>query len=221
MRTSEDIKKDVTDSLYWDNRVDAGEVTVETKNGSVTLGGTVPSYRARYAAEEDARVVRGVTDVIIQIQVRHPATMTVPTDADIREDIRDSLDLDPDIDASDIEVTTGSGWVTLRGSVPSLWQKDLVSDVVLSTRGVIGFDNELAVVPTKTVVDQSIADDIVAELERRITVDPTTIDVTVADGYVTLTGTVPHWRARNAAYDAARYTLGVIDVIDHLTITGA
>lgn len=219
MRAKEDIKSDVVDSLYWDNRVDAGEVTVQVEDGAAILGGSVPSYRARYAAEEDARLIRGVTEVRNDIVVRFPSTFVKPTDGEIHDDVRDSLSLDPDVDDADIGIAIDGGWVVLRGTVPTLWQKDLAEDLALTSRGVIGADNELAVVPTKDVDDQLIADDIVAELERRVLVDPTDIDVTVANGYVTLRGIVPNWRARNAAYYAARYTLGVVDVIDDLAIT--
>lgn len=221
MRTNEDIKRDVTDSLYWDTRVDASEVTVEVKDGTVVLGGSVPTYRARNAAEEDARVIRDVAEVRNDIVVRYPPTVTVPTDTEIHDDIRNSLLLDPDIDDTGIEVSVDGGWVTLRGSVPALWQKDLVHDLVLVSRGVLGADDELAVVPTKTAVDVAIADDIVAEFERRFLIDPNDIDVTVVNGRVTLDGLVPDWRTRNAVYFAARYTLGVIDVVDNLVVAPA
>lgn len=218
VRTREAIKREVIDSLYWDDRVDASEITVETSDGSIVLGGSVPTYRARYAAEADARFTRGVTDVRNNIVVRHPTTVSVPTDTEIHDDIRHGIDRDPDIDATDVIIEIDAGRVTLRGNVPTLWQKDLVDDVAFTSRGVVGVDNELAVVPTGDITDQVIADDIVAELERRVVVDPTDIEVTVASGYVTLNGAVPNWRARNAAYHAARNTTGVIDVIDNLTI---
>jgi len=218
-QTREDIKRDVIDSLYWDDRVDASEVTVEISDGEVVLGGSVPTYRARYAAEQAARLTRGVSDVRNNIVVRYPTTMTLPTDTGIHDDIRRSIDRDPDIDGTDVTLDVDDGWVTLRGTVPTLWQKDLVDDAAFVSRGVVGVDNELAVVPTRDITDQVIAEDIVAELERRVLVDPTDIDVTVANGYVTLNGTVPNWRARNAAYYAARHTTGVINVIDNLTIS--
>jgi hyperosmotically inducible protein len=53
-RTEEQIKRDVVDQLYWDNRVDASDVTVEVSNGTVTLRGTVPTYFASTAALNDA-----------------------------------------------------------------------------------------------------------------------------------------------------------------------
>lgn len=218
MRSREDVKNDVVQSLYSDTRVDAGEVTVEVDDGVVVLGGSVPTYRARSAAEQDARVIRDVTHVDNAIAVRYPATETARTDAAILDDIREALDLDPDIDASDVTVNVRDGWVVLRGSVARLWQKGLVDDLVATAPGVLGFDNELAVVPTQAIDDRVIADAIVEELERRAAVDPIDLDVTVLDGHVTLRGTVPHWRARDAAHEAARLTAGVTGVTDELVL---
>jgi len=219
MRAKEDIKNDVVQSLYWDTRVDAGDVTVQVEDGTVVLGGAVPTYRARYAAEEDARVIDAVTEVRNEIVVRPPATATAPTDAEILDHIRAALDRDPDIDARDVSVNVRDGWVILRGSVPRLWQKDLVDDVVLTTRGVIGHANELAVVPTQALSDQAIADAIVEELERRVTVDPTDVVVTVVDGFVTLNGSVPSFNGRDAAWLTARHTAGVVGVRDNLLVS--
>ncbi len=219
MRTREDIKRDVIESLYWDSRVDASEVTVEVGDGTVVLGGSVPTYRARLAAEHDARVIGEVGEVRNDVVVRYPTSDAPVTDDEIRVELLSRLNLDPDIDAANIEVAVDDGWVTLRGSIPTLWQKDLVDDVVLTSRGVLGADNELAIVPTRTGSDLAIADDIVAELERRLVVDPSEVDVTVVNGRVTLDGTVPDWRTRNAVHEAARYTLGVVDVVDNLAIS--
>lgn len=43
MRAREDIEDDVVRALYRDTRVDADEVTVRVEDGTVVLGGTVPS----------------------------------------------------------------------------------------------------------------------------------------------------------------------------------
>ena len=54
VQTSEEIKKDVVDQLYWDNRIDASSVTVEVDGGRVKLKGTAPTYTAKEAARMDA-----------------------------------------------------------------------------------------------------------------------------------------------------------------------
>lgn len=221
MRTDEEIKRDVTDSLFWDTRVDSAGIAVSVRSGRVSLRGAVPTFRARDAAEEDARIIRGVTDVHNAITVRYPDRDRVPEDEEIRGNVRLAFDLDPDIEADDIDVGVVSGWVTLNGTVPYLWQKQLAAEMAGSARGVLGVDNELVVVPTRAVVDQTIADDVMAALDRAAVVDPNEIDITVTDGHVILAGTVDDWATRNAVYDAARYSIGVIGVHDRMTMRAA
>jgi osmotically-inducible protein OsmY len=218
MRADEEIKRDVTDSLFWDTRVDSAGITIVVRAGRVVLRGSVPTFRARDAAEEDARIIRVVTDVHNAITVRYPDRDRVPEDEELRGNLRLAFELDPDLTADDIEVLVSSGWVTLRGTVPDLWQKQLAEEMVTTARGVLGFDNELVVVPTRAVVDQTIADDVVAALERAAVIDPNEIDITVSNGHVILTGLVDDWVTRNAVYDAARYSVGVVAVHDRLTL---
>jgi osmotically-inducible protein OsmY len=52
--TDENIKKDVVDDLYWDNRIDASEINVTVDNGLVTLSGQVATYGERSVARDPA-----------------------------------------------------------------------------------------------------------------------------------------------------------------------
>lgn len=210
-RTDEEIKRDVVDELYWDDRVDAVDVKVEVHDGRVILSGTVPTYAARVAADEDAHAVAGPRDVINELTVKYPTTAAVPTDAQIEASINNALRWDSQVDGSDIEVISDAGWVTLKGTVPSYWQKIRAEDIALSKSGVRDVTNELAVVPTQTFADRRIADDIVGALERNVYVSAEDVDVKVSNGVVTLRGTVPDRRAHRAARNAARRTPGVIN----------
>jgi osmotically-inducible protein OsmY len=44
------------------------------------------------------------------------------------------------------------------------------------------------------------------------------VNVKVKDGKVTLSGSVPDWAGYYAAYDAARYALNVVDVVNNLKV---
>lgn len=135
--------------------------------------------------------------------MRYPDRERVPEDEELLGNLRLAFDLDPDVEASEIDVTADSGWVTLRGAVPDLWQKQLAEEMTGRARGVLGYDNQLVVVPTRAVVD------------------PDEIDITVTNGDVILTGTMDDWTTRNAVYDAARHSVGVLAVHDRLTMRGS
>lgn len=216
-RDSEDIKKDVVDQLYWDNRVDAANVQVEVSDDRVTLSGTVSTLGERHAADEDAWLIEGVKAVENRLKVEFPTGVSVPSDETIVSTVSDTLLWHPDLDSSDITPVVHKGWVTLKGSVGSYWQTMLAEDLASSLSGVLGVTNELAVVPSKEVADQTIARTIVSAMERNAYVDPEKVDVEVQNGVVTLSGAVPNLMVYRAAIDAAHHTVGVVNVINRLT----
>lgn len=218
-RAEELIKRDVVDQLAWDTRVNANEIQVEVNDSTVTLNGSVPSYRARLAAQNDARNVLGVSGVENQLIIEYPTTFSVPTDNDIQVNAKNVLIWDPTIDASNITVTVDNGWVTLEGTVDMLWKKIEAESRVSNVAGVLGITNKLTVVPTENLTDQLIAEDIENALDRDVLIKVDDIDVKVEDGIVTLYGTVPSWTIDQLAYNAALYTNGVLDVRDNLVVS--
>jgi osmotically-inducible protein OsmY len=220
MRDDELIKQSVTYELARDTRIDASKIEVTVDNGRVTLSGTAPTYLGKSAVTEDALAILGVTEVDNLIVVTYPATVTVPTDAEIRDNVISKLAGNPDIDVIDLDVTVNAGVVTLKGTVDAYWKRTFVEDLVSFEAGVLLIENHVAVVPTDDVLDKIIAEDIVASLEERTIVDADDIEVSVSDGVVELTGAVPNWAARQAAVNAALYTAGVKMVNNNLVITG-
>jgi osmotically-inducible protein OsmY len=219
----ERIKRDVVDELAWDSRVHATDVNVYVENvgtdlGAVTLSGTVPSHFSRLAAIDDAWRVSGVVEVIDQLGVRYPEISEIPTDERIRGNVESVLAWNPDIDISDVAVAVTGGVVTLEGTVNAFWRKLFAEKLILGLNGVVGVKNHLAIVPTEEVNDQVIAEDLVKALERRRCVEADSVNVTVEDGLVTLSGNVPSVMAEEAAFDAARYTQGVRGVRNDLNI---
>ena len=220
-RTDELIKKDVIDQLTWDNRTDASKISVEVSNGTVTLRGKVPTYFSRNAAEGDALGVVGVSQVRNQLIVKYPPIKTIPSDIEIEAGIRQKLAADPDIDLLNLDVSVGAGIVTLKGTVDTYWKKIHAETLTESEPGVAGIENHIAVVPTEDIIDKEIANDIIDPLERRTTVDADDVNVRVRDGSVKLSGTVPTFAARQAAYESALYTYGVTNIEDRMSVGGS
>ena len=217
-RTDELIKKDVIDQLTRDDRVDSSQVSVEVRNGVVTLRGEVPTYFSRLAAYDDAEAILGVTSVRNQLLVNLPSTAAIPTDVDIENSVRQRLAINPDIDLLDLEVVVSAGRVTLRGTVDAYWKKIHAEDLIAGEPGVVWIENHLAVVPSEDVADRAIADDIVETLESKAAVDADDVNVRVRDGDVTLTGSVSTWTGRKAADEAAFYTPGVTHVNNRISV---
>ncbi|MBD3366329.1 BON domain-containing protein [candidate division WWE3 bacterium] len=219
-KTNDQILNDIKDQLVWDTQVISSDVNVlVTGDGAVTLSGTVPSFSAKRAAETDAWSVWGVTSVENNLTVKYPTVVTIPSDEEVKSNIENVLLWNSAIDSTDVEVFVEAGIVTLEGTVDSFWKKlraeELASDVV----GVLSVENLLAVVPTESYIDKDIATDITDSMDRKAAVNAENVTVEVENGEVTLSGTVPTFTAWSEAYDSARYTAGVVDVEDQLTIT--
>lgn len=217
-RKDETIKKEVVDQLYWDNRVDADDVTVHVDNGVVTLKGTVPTHGARSSAVTDTWMIDGVTSVEDQIDVELAPTVEIPTDAEIRNNIQNILSWNTDIDVMDIDVSVEGGVVTLEGTVDEYWKKWKAVELVSDVSGVIDVLDEMTVVPTGSFIDKDIAETINDALDRNLYIDAEDITVEVEHGKVTLTGVVPTNFVRSKAGDIASYTAGVIDVHNNLVV---
>lgn len=216
LRPSEDIKKDVTDQLYWDGRVDASDVKVGVDGGTVHLTGSVPSLSARRSAERDAWTVRGVTDVHNEITVEF-GEPTPPT-KDASAHIQRMLEWNPDLRDQDVQVSMNNGLVYLDGTVDAFWKKLRAESIAMEVLGVSGVENRLKVVPTQSLVDETVAAHVEASLERNLSVDERNIDIKVANGVVTLTGEVSSRHERDAAFESVLFATGVRDVQDFLTV---
>lgn len=218
LRPSEEIKKDVVDQLYWDNRVDASDVTVQVDGSHVELHGTVPSLLARQSAETDTWTVRGVTDVTNEINVEFGEPIPAIEDAELH--VRRIIDWNPDLRNQEIEVSTSDSLVILEGTVDAYWKKLRAETIALDVLGVSGVENRISVVPTQSILDDTLATNVTSALRRNIGVDERNIDVAVQNGIVTLSGTVATRSERNAAYESALFTVGVREVQDFLRVTG-
>lgn len=219
MRTDEDIKKDVVAQLYQDPRVNAAQIGVSVAEGIVSLSGQAPNHPAKNAVYDDAWTVAGVKSVINHIEVSAPTTAAPMPDADLKAAVQTALQNDTHIFAYKIEVAVKSQWVTLTGTVEANWQKRQAEELVGSVSGVTGVTNDLAVVPTEKMRDEMIARNVIRALNRDTNGNVDDITVTVKNGEVTLTGTVPSYAAKQAAYNSAYYAAGVVNVQDHTVIS--
>ncbi len=213
-RKDEEIKKDVTDALYWNSRIDSSGVSVSVSDGVVNLSGTVPSYGARNAAAGEAWSVAGVHSVVDHLAVGVPDGIALPDDEQIQEKAESLLAWNADVDDEGIRVTVRDGKAVLEGTVETYWQRREAAEIVGGLSGIMEVENELSVVPTGDLIDRQIAEEIVGAIERNPVVDAEDVSVEVEDGVVALSGSLPSWVARQAAYDAALYTRGVVNLED-------
>jgi osmotically-inducible protein OsmY len=129
--------------LEWDPQIDASAIGVTVQDGAVTLTGFIDSYSAKFAAERDAKRVRGVRAVANDIQVR---PMLDRTDADIAADAVAALRVTETVPEA-VQAAVHHCHVALTGRVQWLFQKRAAELAVRYVRGVRGVANHITVAP--------------------------------------------------------------------------
>ena len=71
-KSDKDLKEEVQDALFYDTWVDAESITVEVKDGVVTLRGELPDFTEIRYATDDAWDVDGVVGVRTELTVGQP-----------------------------------------------------------------------------------------------------------------------------------------------------
>jgi osmotically-inducible protein OsmY len=135
------------------------------------------------------------------------------TDAEIRDDVLDSLAKDPATESYEVIVAVDDGVVTLSGQVDSYAEKSLCAMVAKGVKGVEDVKNKIRYDWKSERPDSEIKAEIEKRLYADVRVDDGLIMVAVDDGKVTLSGNVGSAaEKRQARYDA--YVAGVQSVDD-------
>ncbi len=136
------------------------DVSVEVKDGVVTLAGTMPSEDAIKTVVGVVAKIPGVKSVDnkIQVKVEDPLADAADSaaeaveaagqyldDAAITAEVKSQLLLEKDIAAFDIAVSTTDRVVTLTGTVNTKAQADLAVDIAAKAKDVTSVNNQLKV----------------------------------------------------------------------------
>lgn len=148
------------------------------------------------------------------------------TDAGITGTVKTKLAADDQVRASEINVDTAKGVVTLTGNVDSEAARDRAVQLAKDTSGVRNVEDMISVRsgaqtgeapdPNRTVGERIDDAGITMRVKAKLLDDPLVkglkIDVDTRDGVVFLTGTVPSAAERTQAIELARATEGVKNV---------
>jgi len=177
-------------------------ITIESKEGVVTLAGTVAEESHKGLAKETASDLPGVTRVVNQLRVAGSASAE-RSDKWIAMKVKTALLFHRSVSARKTKVSVKDGVVTLTGEAASAAQKELTTEYARDVEGVKEVKNLMTVAkkPEKAgetlrekVDDASITAQVrIALLSHRST-NALKITVATKDGVVTLSGA-----ARNAA----------------------
>ena len=226
LRTDKEIRRDIEDALLADPATDSYEIDVAVNDKVATLSGTVESLPEKDLSETVAKGVRGVTAVNNKIEVNWPEKRS---DFEIKADIEKTLEWDAYVDHGLIVVKVDDGIVKLSGLVGSAAEKRLARlDGYVS--GVTAVDDtELRVAKwardddlRKQKYARKSEEAIRRAVEDALLYDPRVssfkVVTEVAGNTVTLRGTVDNLKAKHAAAQDARNTVGVRRVDNRIKV---
>ena len=144
------------------------------------------------------------------------------TDAQLQKDVMDEIKWQPYVTGSEIGVSAANGVVTLTGTVATYAEKSAVERAAQRVAGVKGIAEEITIklngVHART--DAEIAEAALTSLKWHVWV-PSDIQVTVAQGWVTLKGHVNWDYQRTAAINAVSFMPGVRGLSNDITVKAA
>jgi len=131
----EDIRRVITDRLAGQQGVATGNVGVLAKNGVVYLKGHVRTLEDKGIAEQLARSVMGVKEVINQIHIEKD--LEVPhDDATLTNAVEVAFSASPQVDAHDIKTLCKNGVIYLEGVADSEQEKEAAAFLAGTVPGV-------------------------------------------------------------------------------------
>jgi len=139
----------IQSSLETNDKVKARQVGVETRESVVYLTGVVDTEEARREAGRVAWRTEGVDGVVNDLTVGERTIGSWVDDVMISSKVKSKLIADTSIRASDIDVSSSQGVVTLIGRVASQTIKSDADRIAHGTKGVKGVNNELLVGPIR------------------------------------------------------------------------
>ena len=215
MRFDSDVRRYVEDELRSDPDIDATDIAVAVKDGSVTLTGFVRSFRQRRRAEQDAKRVAGVVGIANNIEVRLSIIHRRP-DSEIARDAVEAIKRDLSLSWEKIKAIVEDGWITLEGEVEWHYQRERAEEAVQGLRGIRGVTNKIEVRPR--VPPMEIKRRIEQALRRSGELDASGISVEASGSEIILRGGVRSWAEREEADRAAWSAPGVTKVDNRIKI---
>jgi len=209
-------------------------ITIDSKEGAVTLTGTVNKEDHKTLAKETLLNLPGVKSVNNQLELKGKAA-SENSDPWLITKVKSTLLFHRNVSATGTEVLAEDGTVTLKGEAASQAQKDLTTEYVKDVEGVKKVNNEMTVLSAVTKpVGEKIGekvDDVVESIDdasitamvkttllyhRSTSALKTTVET--KDGIVNLGGKAGNETIKDLTTKIANDVHGVKRVINNMTV---
>src|ERR1019366_6072034 len=225
--TDSRIESSAAKSYVFKTYLKDDSIKTVSKDGAVTLTGTVADSSHKSMAENTVASLPGVKSVDNQLLVsgEQPAEHS---DAWITTKVKTTLLFHRNVSATGTTVYTKDGVVTLQGEATSQAQKELTTEYAKDIDNVKSVNNEMTVAKTPAAPDATIGDkiddaSITAQVKSSLLSHHSTsalhTTVSTTDGVVTVGGTAKNEAEKTLVTKLATDINGVNSVINNMTIT--
>jgi osmotically-inducible protein OsmY len=220
------IESTAKKSYVFQTYLQSDDIKIESRDGAVTLTGTVVNNHHKSLAEETVADLPGVQSVDNKLQIKGESPAE-NSDAWLTAKVKTMLLFHRNVSAL-TEVNTKDGIVTLQGEAENQAQKDLTTEYAKDVEGVKGVNNEMTMPKTKTakktrtagqkIDDSSITAQVKMTLLYHRSTSALKTKVTTKNGVVTLSGKANNAAERDLAAKFANDVNGVKSVKNKMTI---
>lgn len=201
-------------------------VKTESKNGVVTLTGTVADASHKSLAQDTVEGLPGVKSVDNQLVIK---TESPPeySDAWIAWKVKSTLLFHRNVSATGTEVSVADGVVTLRGEAANAAEKELTAEYAGDIDGVKEVKNTMTVATTpakpattlgEKIDDASITAQVKGALLSHRSTSALKTKVTTVDGVVTVSGEAKNDAEKSLVTKLVNDVAGVNRVVNNMTI---
>ncbi|MBU1002349.1 MAG: BON domain-containing protein [Proteobacteria bacterium] len=235
--TDDRIESAAKQSYVFKKYLTADDIKIQSRDGDVTLSGTVSDDASRTLAQETVASLPGVKSIDNRLKIKGKSPEPY-SDAWLITKVKTALLFHRSVSASKTEVLANKGIVTLRGEASSSAQMDLVTEYARDVEGVKDVKNEMTVsgVPVKSgetifrekmgalgdsIDDASVTALVITTLLYHRSTSALNTKVSTKDGVVTLGGTAKNSAEKELSTKLVDDVRGVKQVVNNMTVTGA
>lgn len=201
-------------------------IKTDSKNGAVTLTGTVADASHISLAGNTVESLPGVKSVDNQLKVKGESPAE-HSDGWIGTKVKTTLLFHRNVRATKTDVNVADGVVTLSGEASSLAQKELTTEYAKDVEGVKSVNNNMTIAKATTepaetigekIDDASITAQVKSSLLSHRSTSALKTKVSTSEGVVTVSGTAKNAAEKSLVTKLVTDINGVSSVVNNMTI---
>lgn len=224
--TDDRIESSAKKSYVFRTQLKDDSIKTESKNGDVTLTGTVAESSHKSLAQDTVESLPGVKSVDNQLKVKGQK-QAEHSDGWVGTKVKTALLFHRNVRATKTDVNVKDGVVILSGEDSSQAQKELTTEYAKDVEGVKEVKNEMTIAktagkPTETtgekIDDASITAQVKSSLMSHRSTSAMKTKVSTTDGVVTVSGIAKNAAEKSLVTKLVTDIDGVGSVINNMTI---